>query len=164
MIKAKILLVDGHNVIFSVDDLRKLGDAAPQKLAEMLNSSRLAEYDIVDVIFDSKEDEVVERKIGRVVCIYSGKGKKADEIILKRAEELSRKNEVHIVSADWAVQAGALRIKSLRMTPDELLKKITAKEKSRMASKKKITLYDQITESEKEKLDKLYKDLLDNSG
>ncbi len=164
MSKKKVLLVDGHNVIFRLSDLRSFGDAAPQKLAEMLNSSRLSVYDSIYVVFDSGEDEVTERKVGRVICIYSEKGKKADEIILKKAESLSAENEVHIVSADWMVQTGALRHKSFRMTPDELFKKIGSKKKSKEILKRRDILYDQLTEAEKKKLDKLYKDLLDNSG
>lgn len=160
MAKQKVLLVDGHNVIFKSNELKELGDAAPQKLAEMLNSFRLKEYDLVYIVFDSREDQVVERKVGRVLCIYSQKGKQADEIILKKAEELSQKNEVHIVSADWAVQAGTLRLNCFRMTPNELLKKITAKKKAKVFPKKKVTIYDQLSEEEKEKLDKLYKELL----
>lgn len=158
----KVLIIDGHNVIFKIPELKKLDDVAPCRFLEMLNSSCLEGYDEVKVVFDAAEKENVVKTVGRVRCIYTGSGQKADEVILREIENTFGA-VVYVVSADSAVQMGTISRGGLRMTPRELMKTISSSsdfKKSPSSLKKEPTLYECLSENERAKIDELYDELI----
>ncbi len=114
----KVLIVDGHNVIFKSKELKGYSEAAIEKLVEILNSTAFLEYDEVIVVFDASEPVRTEYMAGRVQVILTRKGEIADTVISRILENLSAQS-VTVVSDDYSVQLSAIHRSCLRMTTRE---------------------------------------------
>lgn len=164
--RERVLIVDGHNVIFRYARLKELGEGGPRRFAELLNAAALSSFDRVIVVFDASE--VVERVelVGRVEAIHTRKGTKADTRVVQLSREHAERGcAVTVVSADWAIQIGALGQGAVRMTPDELMERIASGRDEEGAGSRRAsdafpsTLYEALSPEEREKLDRLYEEL-----
>lgn len=164
--KEKILIVDGHNVIYHSEELRSMGDSAIVKLAEVLNADRFTDFDRIILVFDASEVERKALSVGRVRVVLTEAAKSADNVILQFADRYNE-GKVHIASGDWAIQTGAISRGCIRVTPDELLKYqkedlvISGDRSKRKKSEKPDSLYSGLSDSEKEKLDSLLAELIE---
>lgn len=117
------LLVDGYNVIFSWDELRKLSedniDGARQKLINILCNYRGYKKCELILVFDAykvKGDREVER-VNDIDIVYTKEAETADMYIEKTSHKLAKNNLVRVVTSDGTEQliilaGGALRVSS----------------------------------------------------
>lgn len=118
------LLIDGYNVIFSWESLRKLAevsmDAARQRLMDIL--CNYAGYRRITpiLVFDAYKVKGAEREIERyhdVFVVYTREAETADMYIEKTTHELAKKYPTRVVTSDTTEQiiilgAGAQRVSS----------------------------------------------------
>ena len=121
------LLVDGYNVIFAWDELRKLAetsvDAARRVLADVLANFRGVKKNEVILVFDAYKVEgnrgSVEEYHG-ISVVYTKEAETADTYIEKTAHKLSKKHKVYVATSDGPEQMIILGSGALRMTAAEL--------------------------------------------
>lgn len=117
------LLVDGYNVIFSWDELRKISedniDGARQKLINILcNYQGYKKCELI-LVFDAykvKGDREVER-VSNIDIVYTKEAETADMYVEKTSHKLAKNNLVRVVTSDGTEQliilaGGALRVSS----------------------------------------------------
>ena len=117
------VLVDGYNVIFSWENLKKLGegsiDAARSALINILcNFQGYTKCELI-LVFDAykvKGDREIE-KINGITIVYTKEAETADMYIEKASYKLSKNNKVRVVTSDGMEQLiilgnGALRVPS----------------------------------------------------
>lgn len=117
------LLVDGYNVIFSWDNLRKLSEdnieGARNKLINILCNYQGYKKCEVILVFDAykvKGDREVER-VNNIDIVYTKEAETADMYIEKTSHKLAKNNRVRVVTSDGMEQliilaGGALRVSS----------------------------------------------------
>ncbi|MBR1731102.1 MAG: NYN domain-containing protein, partial [Ruminococcus sp.] len=117
------LLIDGYNVIFSWDELRKLSEdnieGARQKLVNILCNFQGYKKCEVILVFDAykvKGDREVE-KVDNINIVYTKEAETADMYIEKVSHKLAKNNRVRVVTSDGMEQliilaGGALRVSS----------------------------------------------------
>ncbi|MCX7831928.1 MAG: NYN domain-containing protein [Actinobacteria bacterium] len=162
--KRKVLIVDGHNVIFKSPELRDLKESAIEKLINILNSLSFIDYDELYVVFDASENIRKVYEVGRVKVIMCAKNESADVVIVEILTRFQdEKNIVQVVSDDYSVQLGAVRSGQLRMTSREFFtvvdRKTDLKEFSRY-QKKRRNLAEFLSEDERIFLEDLYRKLV----
>ncbi len=124
------LLVDGYNIIFSSDELKKKAEENLE-LARSMLISRMCSYKAVRdceviVVFDAyrvtgKHREV--EKTGGISVVYTKEAETADAYIEKTSHELSKKHRVQVATSDNLEQiiilgGGALRIPARQLLED----------------------------------------------
>lgn len=117
------VLVDGYNVIFSWENLKKLGegsiDAARSALVNILcnfQGFRKCELILVFDAYKVKGDREIE-KVNGITIVYTKEAETADMYIEKASYKLSKNNKVRVVTSDGMEQLiilgnGALRVPS----------------------------------------------------
>lgn len=116
------LLVDGYNIIFSWDELKKIAednlDAARSGLINMMcNYQGFTGYEII-VVFDAYRVKGKHRDIEKycnINIVYTRESETADTYIEKVSHELSKENRVRVATSDGMEQIiimgnGAVRI------------------------------------------------------
>ncbi len=118
------LLVDGYNVIFAWDSLRKLSqdniDGARERLINILCNYQGYRKCEVIVVFDAYKVKGAKREVERVnniSVVYTKEAETADMYIEKTSHKLAKNNRVRVVSSDGLEQliilaGGALRVSS----------------------------------------------------
>ena len=108
MERKRILIVDGHSVIFSSPDLRDLHRGQSRRAREELRH-RLARYgdqafELVVVVFDGAGKEaVLETERGRGIQVfYSGAGGAADDLIERLAAKYADRYDITVATNDLA--------------------------------------------------------------
>ena len=129
--KERYLLVDGYNIIFAWDELKKLSetslDAARTKLMDiMCNYQGYKDY-VVIIVFDAykvqgNKGEV--QKYNNIHVIYTKEAETADQYIEKAVHEIGKKHDVTVATSDALEQMiiwgeGAKRL-SARELQEEL--------------------------------------------
>ena len=116
------VLVDGYNIIFAWDDLRKLAkdslDDARTKLIERLRNYQGFRRCPVIVVFDAykvKGNPGSVEKLGDLSVVYTKEAETADMYIEKAAYDLSKQHRVRVATSDALEQiiilgGGALRV------------------------------------------------------
>ena len=116
------VLVDGYNIIFAWDDLRKLAkdslDDARSKLIDRLRNYQGFRRCPVIVVFDAykvKGNPGSVEKLGGLSVVYTKEAETADMYIEKAAYDLSKNHRVRVATSDALEQiiilgGGALRI------------------------------------------------------
>ncbi len=119
------LLVDGYNVIFSWENLRKLSESsiegARNTLVNILCNYQGYKKCEVILVFDAYKVKGNQREIERVNninIVYTKEAETADMYIEKVTHELAKKHKVRVVTSDGMEQliilgSGALRVLSL---------------------------------------------------
>lgn len=118
------LLVDGYNVIFSWDNLKKLADSsidgARNALINILcNYQGYKRCDVI-VVFDAYKVKGNHReieKVNNITVVYTKEAETADMYIEKASLDLAKKHKVRVVTSDALEQViilgnGALRVSS----------------------------------------------------
>lgn len=118
------LLVDGYNVIFSWDNLKKLADSsidgARNALINILCNYQGYKRCEVIVVFDAYKVKGNHReieKVNNITVVYTKEAETADMYIEKASLDLAKKNKVRVVTSDALEQViilgnGALRVSS----------------------------------------------------
>ncbi len=116
------VLVDGYNIIFAWEDLRKLAkeslDDARNKLIERLRNYQGWRHCPVIVVFDAykvKGNPGSVEKYGDLSVVYTKEAETADMYIEKAAYDLSKRHRVRVATSDALEQiiilgGGALRV------------------------------------------------------
>lgn len=120
----KILVVDGHNVIFRCEKLRQLKELAPEKLVDLLNRAAFLDFDEIYVFFDASEKFREQYVSGRVRVLKCRKGETADSAIIGFLKLLEKPYSARVVSDDYAVQQGVVAARQLRMTVREFFNEL----------------------------------------
>ena len=118
------LLVDGYNVIFSWDNLKKLADSsidgARNALINILCNYQGYKRCEVIVVFDAYKVKGNHReieKVNNITVVYTKEAETADMYIEKASLDLAKKHKVRVVTSDALEQViilgnGALRVSS----------------------------------------------------
>lgn len=118
------LLVDGYNVIFSWDNLKKLADSsidgARNALINILCNYQGYKRCEVIVVFDAYKVKGNHReieKVNNITIVYTKEAETADMYIEKASLDLAKKHKVRVVTSDALEQViilgnGALRVSS----------------------------------------------------
>lgn len=118
------LLVDGYNVIFSWDNLKKLADSsidgARNALINILCNYQGYKRCEVIVVFDAykvKGNHCEIEKLNNITVVYTKEAETADMYIEKASLDLAKKHKVRVVTSDALEQViilgnGALRVSS----------------------------------------------------
>lgn len=118
------LLVDGYNVIFSWDNLKKLADSsidgARNALINILCNYQGYKRCEVIVVFDAYKVKGNHReieKVNNITVVYTKEAETADIYIEKASLDLAKKHKVRVVTSDALEQViilgnGALRVSS----------------------------------------------------
>lgn len=118
------LLVDGYNVIFSWDNLKKLADSsidgARNALINILCNYQGYKRCEVIVVFDAykvKGNHCEIEKVNNITVVYTKEAETADMYIEKASLDLAKKHKVRVVTSDELEQViilgnGALRVSS----------------------------------------------------
>lgn len=127
------LLVDGYNIIFAWDDLKKIAaenvDAARKVLADTMANLRGIRHNEVILVFDAYK---VKGGVGSVTeyngisIVYTREAETADTYIEKTAHKLGKEHRVYVATSDGPEQMIILGSGALRMTAQELRQEVTA--------------------------------------
>ena len=116
------LLVDGYNVIFAWDDLRKLADgnldAARRRLMDILCNYAGYRRCVPILVFDAYKVRGGAREVEQyhnLYVVYTREAETADMYIERATHELAKEHRTRVVSSDGAEQIivmghGALRV------------------------------------------------------
>ena len=129
------LLVDGYNVIFAWDDLKKVAqdnlDTARQLLINMLVNFQGVKKCNLILVFDAyrvKGGKGSVEKVGGITVVYTKEAETADMYIERVTHEIGPKKKVRVATSDGLIQMiilghGALRVpaRAFRVEVDEVL-------------------------------------------
>ena len=116
------VLVDGYNIIFAWDDLKRLAqsslDAAREQLINLLRNYQSFRQCPVILVFDAykvKGNPGSVERFGGLSVVYTKEAQTADAYIEKLSYELGRKHRVRVATSDGLEQIiilghGALRV------------------------------------------------------
>ncbi|MGN0584744.1 MAG: NYN domain-containing protein [Ruminococcus sp.] len=125
------ILVDGYNIIFAWEELKKISDEnlenARHRLIEMMiNYKGVRKCDII-VVFDAyrvKGNPGSEEETGGVHVIYTKEAETADSYIERAAHDLSRDYRVRVATSDRLEQIIILGGGAYRMSASEFYEEV----------------------------------------
>jgi len=130
------LLVDGYNIIFASEALKKtagenLDLARNLLIARLCNFKAVKEKEVI-IVFDAykvagKYREI--EKINGIHVVYTKEAETADAYIEKTTHELSKNNRVEVASSDNLEQIIILGTGAIRISADAFLKELNNTEK-----------------------------------
>ena len=131
------LLVDGYNIIFSWDELKKLAednlDLARSRLISIMSNYRGFRPCEVIIVFDAyrvKGDHREVEQTGGISVVYTKEAETADMYIEKTSHELAKNSRVRVATSDGAEQIIILGNGAYRVTASELHDEVAAVEKA----------------------------------
>ncbi len=130
------LLVDGYNIIFAWDELKKIAasdlDAARAELVKIMsNYQGVSGYEII-VVFDAYRVKGKRRETEKhfnISVVYTKEAETADSYIERVTHELSKKHRVRVATSDGIEQMIILGSGAMRMSANELKKRVSETEK-----------------------------------
>lgn len=136
--KPEYMLVDGYNIIFAWEDLKKLSqgslDGARARLADILCSYQAWKQNQVILVFDAykvKGNPGSVEKYHNIHIVYTKEAETADMYIEKVTHQLAQRYRVRVATSDGLEQIivlghGALRVSaaSFRQEVDEAISEI----------------------------------------
>ena len=133
----RYLLVDGYNIIFAWDELKKLAEMelelARERLVTYLCSYAAVRKIRVILVFDAYKVKggygAVER-VHNIDVVYTKEAETADMYIEKVTHELSRNHRVRVATSDGLEQLIILGGGAVRTTADELWAEVNETEES----------------------------------
>jgi predicted RNA-binding protein with PIN domain len=131
MAKRRVLLVDGHSVIFSLADLRAIHEEAPRRAREGL-CERLTRYadqtgEAVVLVFDGSGAELnSERAPHGIQIIYSPRGGAADDVIERLVGKYAGEFEITVVTRDYGERVTVEAFGAETMEPEMLARSLEA--------------------------------------
>lgn len=129
------LLIDGYNIIFAWDDLKKLAQESLE-LARVALIDRICNYQAVlknnvIIVFDAYKvkgnNREVEREQG-ISVVYTKEAETADEYIEKTAKELRRNYRVRVATSDSLEQIIIFGHGAQRISASEFLREVESAE------------------------------------
>jgi len=131
----KILLVDGHSVIFAWPDLAsdhlRKSATARERLVQRLTALQDASSWTVAVVFDGRGAKASsEGTPGGIAVFYSRSGQTADSIIERLAAKYSRDCEVTVATDDLMERTTVEAFGCLSISTGQLLAEIQSAEDS----------------------------------
>lgn len=125
------LLVDGYNIIFAWDNLKKLSekslDLAREELVNiMCNYQGFKKCEVI-VVFDAYRVSGQEReteKYGNINIVYTREAETADMYIEKTTHELGKKHRVRVATSDNLEQLIILAGGALRVSAQQLREEV----------------------------------------
>lgn len=127
--KPKCLLVDGYNVIFGWDDLKKVANAnldlARSRLLDRMAEYQAYRYDLLIVVFDAYKLETQKERAyedHNIFVVYTKGKETADTYIEKAVGRLNKDYLVTVATSDNLEQLTIMQQKAHRMSVRELQK------------------------------------------
>ena len=125
------LLVDGYNIIFAWDDLKKLGqenlDMARARLIDILRNYQGFRQHPVIVVFDAykvKNNPGSIEHFGGLSVVYTKEAETADMYIERVTHELGKKHKVRVATSDGLEQIIILGHGALRMSAENFRREV----------------------------------------
>ena len=102
-------LIDGHNLIGQMPNLRLDDPHDEEKLLEILRQYRARTGDILTVVFDSGHtyQAAKTQKRGGITVQFAPHGRTADQLIVQRLQQVKNPQAVKVVTSDRAIQQAA---------------------------------------------------------
>lgn len=129
------VLIDGYNVIFAWEDLKKVAeddlDLARTMLINRLCAYRAMRDAEVIAVFDAykvKGGTGSVEKVNNISVVYTKEAETADSYIEKATQKLSRHNNVRVVTSDYMEQLIILGNGAYRVSAGEFLSEVKAAE------------------------------------
>ena len=121
----RILIIDGHSVIFAWPELRRLHDqrslSAREAIVRLMTEYQDATEEHVVVVFDGKSSKTTQEMIpGGIQVFYSKAGQTADEIIERLVAKYANSRDITVATADMMEQQTVISFGALAVTPDTL--------------------------------------------
>ena len=124
-------MIDGYNVIYSWDELRRVSedsfDAARSLLADKIcNYNAMHDTNII-LVFDAYKVKGKHREVedyNGIKIVYTKEAETADSYIEKTSKELSKEYRVKVATSDNLEQVIIFGHGAVRITADELKKEI----------------------------------------
>ena len=129
------LLVDGYNIIFAWDDLKKIAednlDAARAELIHRMCNYQGYNGDELILVFDAYRVKGKHRDVEKycnINIVYTKESETADSYIEKVSHELSKKHRVRVATSDGIEQMIILGNGAMRISASEFRKRVQAAE------------------------------------
>ena len=134
--KPDYLLVDGYNIIFAWDELKKIADKslddARAELAKiMCNYQGYTGYEVI-LVFDAYRVKGKRReaeKYYNINIVYTKESETADSYIERISHELAKKHRVRVATSDGSEQMIVLGNGAMRVSARELHQRVTEADK-----------------------------------
>lgn len=131
------LLVDGYNIIFAWDDLKKLAqddlESARQQLIHRLcNYQGVRQCELI-LVFDAykvKGNPGSVEKIGNISVVYTKEAETADMYIERVTHQIGTKKRVRVATSDGLIQMIILGHGALRISADSFHQEVAAAEQA----------------------------------
>ena len=130
------LLVDGYNVIFAWDELRKMADAnldaARRRLMDILCNYAGYKRCVPILVFDAYKVRGGAREVEKhhnLYVVYTKEAETADMYIERATHELAKDHRTRVVSSDGAEQIIVLGNGALRVSARAFAEEVAAVEK-----------------------------------
>lgn len=129
------LLIDGYNIIFAWDDLKKIAETSLETARDMLinkvvNYQAFCKMNVI-LVFDAYKVKGGNREIERIhgiTVVYTKEAETADAYIEKTSRELIKKYRVHVATSDNLEQIIIFGHGAVRISASEFLRDIKAAE------------------------------------
>lgn len=128
--RREYLIVDGYNLIFAWDEMKKLSEddlsLARSRLIDTLKSYRgFKECELV-LVFDGYkvQGNPGERENDGIRIVYTKENETADMYIEKLANDIGKNYQVRVVTNDSLIRLSALRSGVLRMSSSEFINEL----------------------------------------
>ena len=125
------LIIDGYNLIFAWDELKKIADAelshARDTLIHLMCNYRGYKKCNLILVFDAykrKDNEGSVEEIGGITVVYTKERQTADAYIEKATYSLSEKNSVRVVTSDYVEQLVVLGNGATRVSAREFVEEV----------------------------------------
>ncbi len=131
VVRKKYVIVDGYNVIFAWDDLKKIAtdnlESARDKLADILcNYSAFTKTETV-LVFDAykvKGNTGERFNYNNIRIVYTKERELGDNYIEKIISDIGKNENVRVVTSDNLIQLSAVRYGVLRVSAKEFEKEV----------------------------------------
>lgn len=133
------LLIDGYNIIFAWDELKKLSelslDIAREELIKRISNYQGYKQCETIIVFDAykvKGNHGELEKISNISVVYTKEAETADTYIEKVSHELAKNNRVRVATSDGQEQLIILGNGAIRLSASALHAEVTNAEKEIM--------------------------------
>ncbi len=130
----KYLLVDGYNIIFAWEELKKLAqdslDSARDRLIEILAEFRAVTDANIILVFDAykvKNNQGEKERVLGIDVVYTKEAETADMYIERVTHKLSKNHRVRVATSDRVEQIIILGGGALRVSAEEFLDEVNLK-------------------------------------
>jgi predicted RNA-binding protein with PIN domain len=107
--RRQVLIVDGHSIVFSWADLRKIHRENPRRAMIELENRLVQHQDAsgvsVVLVFDGKGSRLQSEREGlRIQVMYSDRGRTADDVVERLVAKYATRHEITVATDDYAEQ------------------------------------------------------------